>query len=132
MENKVILTAFENGVHIEALGRADELLHSFCGFAEALAESGIDPFLIADAAAQGISSAIKKESAPSAANTQDGHRDNITTFNNITNRNSLSNNSMKFCNLDTTAVIPEEIISNELCYRRSILLSFESRIHISS
>lgn len=57
--------------------------------------------------------------------------DIMQTFNDVSNRNTLSTNSMKFCNLDTTAVIPEEIIANELCYRRSILISFESRIRVS-
>jgi len=55
----------------------------------------------------------------------------VKTFMNITNRNTLSGNSMKFSNTSTTAV-GNEIMNNELIYRRSIMLSFESRIQISS
>ncbi len=53
------------------------------------------------------------------------------TFNNITNRKTLSTNSMKFCRPTTTAVIPE-VRDNELVFVRSILLSFESRIQVSA
>ena len=52
------------------------------------------------------------------------------TLLNITNRNTLSNQSMKFVRPTTTAV-STEIVSNELVYRRSILLSFQSRIQVS-
>ncbi len=54
----------------------------------------------------------------------------IKTFNNITNRNTLSNNSMKFCRPTTTSVI-SEVRDNELVFVRSVLLSFESRIQVS-
>jgi len=55
----------------------------------------------------------------------------IQTFMNITNRKTLSNNSMKFVNPTTTAV-GTEVIDNELVYRRSIILSFKSRIQVSA
>ena len=48
-----------------------------------------------------------------------------------TNRRSLSNNSMKFVNPTTTAV-GTEVLDNELIYRRSIIISFKSRIQISA
>lgn len=54
----------------------------------------------------------------------------IKTFMNITNRNTLSNNSMKFGNVTTTSV-GTDIIDNELVYRRSLMLGFKSRIHVS-
>ena len=54
----------------------------------------------------------------------------IKTFMNITNRNTLSTNSMKFVNPTTTAV-GTEMIEDELVYRRSILLSFKSKIQVS-
>jgi len=55
----------------------------------------------------------------------------IQTFMNITNRKTLSTNSMKFVNPTTTAV-GTEVIDNELIYRRSIILSFQSRIQVSA
>ena len=55
----------------------------------------------------------------------------IKTFMNITNRNTLSTNSMKFVNPTTTSV-GNEVIENELVYRRSIILSFKSRIQVSA
>lgn len=55
----------------------------------------------------------------------------IKTFNDITNRNTLSNNSMKFCRPTTTSVVPE-VRENELVFVRSILLAFESRIKVSA
>ena len=62
----------------------------------------------------------------------DAISDNIAqTFLGKTNRNTLSNNSMKFANLTTTAV-GTEVIDNELVYRRSVMLGFESRIHVSA
>jgi hypothetical protein len=71
---------------------------------------------------------------------QDGkgltHMDSISnslvkTFMNKTNRNTLSTNSMMFVNPTTTAV-GTEIIEDELVYRRSLILSFKSRIQVSS
>jgi len=55
----------------------------------------------------------------------------ISTFMNMANRDTLSTNSMKFVNPTTTAV-GTETLENELVYRRSILLSFKSRIQVSS
>jgi len=55
----------------------------------------------------------------------------IKTFMNITNRNTLGTNSMKFINPTTTAV-GTEVINNELVYRRSIMISFKSRIQVSA
>lgn len=52
------------------------------------------------------------------------------TFMDITNRNTLSANSMYFSNFEVTSVEPE-IINNELCYVRKIMLSFKSRIKVS-
>ena len=57
--------------------------------------------------------------------------DLIETFMGTTNRDTLSTNSMKFVNPTTTAV-GTEVIDNELVYRRSILLSFKSRIQVSA
>jgi len=57
--------------------------------------------------------------------------DIVETFMNITNRKTLSTNSMKFANTDTTSVVTE-VVANELVYRRSIMLSFESRIQVSA
>jgi len=64
------------------------------------------------------------------------HMDSISnaihkTMMNITNRNTLSGNSMKFANVISTTVVPE-IIANEMVYRRSFLLGFESRIQVSA
>lgn len=55
----------------------------------------------------------------------------VQTFMDITNRQTLSNNSMKFANPQTTKV-STEVNHNELVYRRSILLSFESKIQVSA
>ena len=55
----------------------------------------------------------------------------VKTFMNVTNRNTLSGNSMKFVNPTTTAV-GTEVIDNELVYRRSVLISFQSRIQVSA
>ncbi|HUU88647.1 MAG TPA: hypothetical protein VMX17_12960 [Candidatus Glassbacteria bacterium] len=57
--------------------------------------------------------------------------DLIETFMSMTNRKTLSTNSMKFANPTTTAV-GTEVIDNELVYRRSIILSFQSRIKVSA
>lgn len=64
------------------------------------------------------------------------HMDAITddlmkTFLDKTNRLTLSNNSMKFMNPTTTSV-GTEVLNNELVYRRSIMLSFKSRIQVSA
>ena len=55
----------------------------------------------------------------------------IKTFMDKTNRDTLSTNSMKFVNPTTTAV-GTEVIENELVYRRSIMISFKSRIQVSA
>ncbi len=55
----------------------------------------------------------------------------VQTLLNITNRNTLSGQSMKFVRPTTTAVITD-IIDNELVYRRSIMFSFKSRIQVSA
>lgn len=55
----------------------------------------------------------------------------LQTMMNITNRTTLSNNSMKYVTPETTAVTTESKDST-LIYRRSILLSFRSRIQISA
>ncbi|MHA1168262.1 MAG: hypothetical protein ACTSRU_10610 [Candidatus Hodarchaeales archaeon] len=55
----------------------------------------------------------------------------LKTFLDKTNRITLSNNSMKFGNVTTTAV-GTEVTANELTYRRSIMLSFKSRIQVSA
>ena len=55
----------------------------------------------------------------------------MTTFNNKTNRTTLSNQSMKFSTPTTTAVTPD-VIQNEKVFRRSILLPFKSRIQVSA
>lgn len=57
--------------------------------------------------------------------------DLIKTFMNVTNRKTLSSNSMKFSNPTTTSV-GTETIGDELIYRRSIMLSFKSRIQVSA
>ena len=57
--------------------------------------------------------------------------DLVETFMNITNRKTLSNNSMKFSNATTTAV-GTEVVADELVYRRSVMISFESKIQVSS
>jgi hypothetical protein len=48
-----------------------------------------------------------------------------------TNRLSLADNSMKFATPNTTTVMAEEI-QNEKVYRRSIVISFRSRIQVSA
>lgn len=55
----------------------------------------------------------------------------IKTFMNKTNRDTLSNNSMKFVNPTTTSV-GTEVIANELVYRRSIMIAFKSKIKVSA
>jgi hypothetical protein len=55
----------------------------------------------------------------------------IKTFMDKTNRQTLSTNSMKFVSPTTTSV-GTEVIENELVYRRSIMLSFKSRIQVSA
>ncbi len=57
--------------------------------------------------------------------------DVVKTFNNKTNRITLSNNSMKFTNPSTTSVSIEDF-HQERVYRRSIMLSFQSRIQVSA
>ena len=57
--------------------------------------------------------------------------DLLQTFMSMTNRKTLSTNSMKFVNPTTTAV-GTEVIENELVYRRSIMISFKSRIQVSA
>lgn len=54
----------------------------------------------------------------------------IKTFMDKTNRVKLSNNSLKFGGVETTAVVTE-VNHKELVYRRSIMISFKSRIQIS-
>jgi len=54
----------------------------------------------------------------------------MKTFLDKTNRQTLSNQSMKFSQPTTTAV-GTEVISNEKVFRRSILMPFKSRIQIS-
>ncbi len=54
-----------------------------------------------------------------------------TTFMDITNRKTLSLNSLKFANVTSTSVVTE-VVEDELVYRRSILLSFRSRIQVSA
>lgn len=55
----------------------------------------------------------------------------LKTIMNITNRNTLTNNSMQYANMTTTSV-GTETLNNELVYRRSIILSFKSKIQVSS
>lgn len=55
----------------------------------------------------------------------------MTTFLNISNRQTLSNQSMKFSQPTTTAVTTD-VIENEMVFRRSILLPFKSRIQVSA
>lgn len=71
---------------------------------------------------------------------QDGkgltHMDSISnnvvkTLMDITNRKTLSNQSMKFVRPTTTSVTTE-VIANELVYRRSIMVSFRSKIQVSA
>ena len=57
--------------------------------------------------------------------------DILETFMKITNRKTLGSNSMKFVNPTTTAV-GSEVIENELVYRRSVMISFKSRIQVSA
>lgn len=64
------------------------------------------------------------------------HMDTISnnvmkTFSNITNRKSLSANGMAFSKPTSSSAVPE-VIQNELCYRRSIMLPFRSRIQVSA
>lgn len=55
----------------------------------------------------------------------------IKTFLDKTNRDSLSNQSMKFSKPTTSAVVPD-VVQNEQVFRRSIMLPFKSRIQISA
>lgn len=55
----------------------------------------------------------------------------MKTFLDMTNRNILSNQSMKFSQPTTTAV-GSDVIRNEKVFRRSILLPFRSRIQVSA
>lgn len=55
----------------------------------------------------------------------------VSTFQSMTNRKTLSTNSMHFATVTTTSV-GTEVVQNEMVYRRSIMLSFESRIQVSS
>lgn len=57
--------------------------------------------------------------------------DIFETLLNMTNRISLSDDSMKFSRPETTAV-NTEVIADELVYRRSIIAPFKSRISVSS
>lgn len=64
------------------------------------------------------------------------HMDTISnsimkTLLNITNRNTLSNLSMKFSQPSTTSV-STDIVNNELVFRRSIFAPFKSRIQVSA
>lgn len=54
----------------------------------------------------------------------------MKTFLDMTNRTSLSNNSMKFSKPASTDV-GTETFHNELIFRRSIMLPFKSRIKVS-
>lgn len=53
------------------------------------------------------------------------------TFMNISNRKTLTTNSMAFSNV-TTSSVTTDVIENELVYSRSIILSFKSRIQVSA
>jgi len=55
----------------------------------------------------------------------------VTTLLNSTNRNTLAGQAMYFSNPVTTTV-GSEVINNERVYRRSILISFKSRIQVSA
>ena len=55
----------------------------------------------------------------------------VQTFNNKTNRATLSNNSMKFSDFETTSV-SSEVQADERIYRRSIILSLERRVQVSA
>jgi len=55
----------------------------------------------------------------------------MKTFMNITNRRTLSTNSMKFANCQTSTV-STDVIDNELVFRRSIMIGFKSRIQVSA
>ena len=64
------------------------------------------------------------------------HMDSISddlmqTFLDMTNRNSLSSDSMNFSRPSTTTVVTEGV-AKELVYRRSIMLPFKSRIQVSA
>jgi hypothetical protein len=54
----------------------------------------------------------------------------LKTFTNVSNRNTLSANSMCFSAPITTSV-SNDIVNNELVYRRSIMLPFECRMRVS-
>ena len=55
----------------------------------------------------------------------------VKTFMDKTNRITLSNNSMKFGGVETTSV-STEVNHKELAYRRSVMISFQSRIQVSA
>jgi hypothetical protein len=57
--------------------------------------------------------------------------DVVQTLMNKTNRVTLSNQSMKFTT-PTTSAVTAETVQNELVYRRSIIVSFQSRIQVSA
>jgi len=72
--------------------------------------------------------------------TKDGqgltHMDSISnsimqTIMNITNRKTLSGDAMHF-SMPTTTAVTTEVLENELIYRRSIMLSFRSRVQVSA
>ncbi len=55
----------------------------------------------------------------------------VKTLMNKTNRISLGNNSMKFAIPTTTGVVTETV-QNELVFRRSILISFKTRMQVTA
>lgn len=57
--------------------------------------------------------------------------DILATFTDMTNRKTLSSNSMAFSKPVSTPVTTE-VIQNELCFRRSIMLGFRSKIQVSA
>lgn len=61
----------------------------------------------------------------------DSLSDNLAkTFQNKSNRTTLSTNNLHFSGFTTTAVTTENI-ANERVYKRSFMLSFESRMQVS-
>ena len=55
----------------------------------------------------------------------------VKTFNNVTNRVTLGNNSMHFSTATTTSVT-SAVESNQLVFKRSIMLSFRGKIQVST
>jgi len=55
----------------------------------------------------------------------------VKTFSDVTNRKTLSTNSMNFSRPSATPV-SNEMIENELIYRRSVMIPFRSRIQVST